>query len=431
MDSEEVHLWKTKRILKLLREASGNGTSMVSIILRPGESIAKMNQKLTEEYGTAGNIKSRVNRQSVETAIVSAQQRLKLYTKCPRNGLAIFSGEVVGSDRKEKKLVVDFEPCKPINTTMYMCDNRFHIEALEALLVDEKTFVFVIVDGNGYTLGTLSGNTRDIVDNETVRLPSKTRRGGQSSNRYARLRDEAKYEWVKKVCERLKKNLLDTSFLSKIEAIFLAGNADVKHDIQNSGLLDPRIKAKIKCVVDVPYGGAQGFNHAINLTKEKLGEIQFVKEKDLLMDYFTRIARNGNVTFGIKDTMTALEAGAVEKLIVHDQLKLERCCTFTGLDGNPSTTLHYIDPDKPADAKSMEGNTIVERMPLLDWFVDHHNDFGAELKFVSESTTEGSQFVKGFGGIGAMLRYKMDFNDYEADDEDEYMDDANDADGYI
>lgn len=35
---------------------------------------------------------------------------------------------------------------------------------------------------------------------------------------------------------------------------------------------------------------------------------------------------------------------------------------------------------------------------------------------------EGSQFVKGFGGIGGMLRYKVDFQALQCDDleEDEY-----------
>ena len=36
---------------------------------------------LAEEFGTASNIKSRVNRQSVLSAITSTQQRLKLYNK--------------------------------------------------------------------------------------------------------------------------------------------------------------------------------------------------------------------------------------------------------------------------------------------------------------------------------------------------------------
>jgi len=36
---------------------------------------------LADEFGTASNIKSRVNRQSVLGAITSVQQRLKLYSK--------------------------------------------------------------------------------------------------------------------------------------------------------------------------------------------------------------------------------------------------------------------------------------------------------------------------------------------------------------
>ncbi len=40
-----------------------------------------MNKMLGDEYGTASNIKSRVNRLSVLSAITSAQQRLKLYNK--------------------------------------------------------------------------------------------------------------------------------------------------------------------------------------------------------------------------------------------------------------------------------------------------------------------------------------------------------------
>merc|ERR1719320_1878805 len=47
---------------------------------------------LSDEYGTASNIKSRVNRLSVLSAITSAQQRLKLYNRVPNNGLVVFVG---------------------------------------------------------------------------------------------------------------------------------------------------------------------------------------------------------------------------------------------------------------------------------------------------------------------------------------------------
>ena len=39
-----------------------NGTSMISLIIPPKDQIARVSKLLAEEYGTAANIKSRVNR---------------------------------------------------------------------------------------------------------------------------------------------------------------------------------------------------------------------------------------------------------------------------------------------------------------------------------------------------------------------------------
>ena len=89
---------------------------MISLVLPPGEQISKTSKMLTDEYGTASNIKSRVNRLSVLSAITSAQQRLKLYTRCPPNGLVIYCGEVLTDEGKVKKVSIDFEPFKPINS---------------------------------------------------------------------------------------------------------------------------------------------------------------------------------------------------------------------------------------------------------------------------------------------------------------------------
>lgn len=110
---------------------------------------------LADEFGTASNIKSRVNRLSVLGAITSVQHRLKLYTKVPTNGLVIYCGTIVTEEGKEKKVNIDFEPFKPINTSLYLCDNKFHTEALTALLADDNKFGFIVMDGNGALFGTL------------------------------------------------------------------------------------------------------------------------------------------------------------------------------------------------------------------------------------------------------------------------------------
>ncbi|ETW20926.1 eukaryotic peptide chain release factor subunit 1 [Plasmodium falciparum NF135/5.C10] len=69
-----VEQWKIKRLIKKLENAKGNGTSMISLIIKNKDEVSRINKMLADELGTASNIKSRVNRLSVLSAITSTQQ---------------------------------------------------------------------------------------------------------------------------------------------------------------------------------------------------------------------------------------------------------------------------------------------------------------------------------------------------------------------
>merc|ERR1712137_227720 len=68
----------------------------------------------------------------------------------------------------------------------------------------------------------------------------------------------------------------------------------------------------------------------------------------------------------------------------------------------------------------------VERVPLVEWFANNYKQFGTTLEFVTARSQEGSQFCQGFGGIGGILRWKVDFMEmeYEFDDDDDFDEDA-------
>lgn len=53
---------------------------------------------------------------------------LSFYFSVPTNGLVIYCGTIVTDEGKEKKVNIDFEPFRPINTSLYLCDNKFHTE---------------------------------------------------------------------------------------------------------------------------------------------------------------------------------------------------------------------------------------------------------------------------------------------------------------
>merc|ERR1712161_128002 len=100
---KQIEMFKVKKLIKNLTAARGNGTSMISLIIPPGDQISRVNKMLSDEYGTASNIKSRVNRLSVLGAITSVQHRLKLYTRVPPAGLVVYCGTIVTEEGKEKK----------------------------------------------------------------------------------------------------------------------------------------------------------------------------------------------------------------------------------------------------------------------------------------------------------------------------------------
>ncbi|KAG9047606.1 Polypeptide release factor (eRF1) in translation termination [Tulasnella sp. UAMH 9824] len=366
---QNIQMWKVKKLIKSLNAARGAGTSMISLIIPPRAQISQIQNMLTQEYGTASNIKSRVNRLSVLAAITSTQQRLKLYNRVPPNGLVLFVGTILTDEGKEKKVSFDFEPHKPINTSLYLCDNKFHTEALEELLESDAKFGFIVMDGNGSLFGTLAGNTREVIHKFTVDLPKKHGRGG---------------------------------------------------------------------------------TQAIDLAAESLANVKFVQEKKLIEKYFDEInLDSGKYCFGIDDTLKGLEMGAVETLIVWENLPHMRYVLRNAAGGRRfrdhnvrwklthgrwhslEEIVVYGNKENEKDKeKFMDKSTgqemeqAAEPQSLLEWFAERYRDFGAKLEFVTNRSQEGSQFVKGFGGIGGILRYKVDMSNLAGpeEDDDEFYD---------
>eukprot|EP01100_Stratorugosa_tubuloviscum_P012582 TRINITY_DN6012_c0_g1_i1.p1 TRINITY_DN6012_c0_g1~~TRINITY_DN6012_c0_g1_i1.p1 ORF type:complete len:436 (+),score=216.07 TRINITY_DN6012_c0_g1_i1:159-1466(+) len=423
-----VEQWKIKKLIKRLESARGNGTSMISLILPPKDQISRISKMLNDEIGTASNIKSRVNRLSVLSAISSAQNRLKLYNKVPTNGLVIYCGTVITEDGKEKKVHFDFEPFKPINTSLYLCDNKFHIEALNELLESDDKFGFVIMDGNGTLFGTLSGNTREILHRVSVDLPKKHGRGGQSALRFARLRLEKRHNYVRKITE-LAVQMYITNEKVNVTGIILAGMGDFKSELASTDMLDGRIKEKIIKIVDVSYGGDNGFNQAIELSAEVLSNVKFIQEKKLITQFMEEISREtGKYCFGIDDTLQALKAGAVEHLILWENLEIMRFSLKHPITSDIITI--HLNKEQLSDSKHFRDEKanceleVLESMQLVEWLAENYKHFGASLAIVTNRSQEGAQFCRGFGGIGGLLRYRMEFDQFDENNENDLYEDV-------
>lgn len=92
-----------------------------------------------------------------------------------------------------------------------------------------------------------------------MELPKKHGRGGQSANRFARLREEKRHAYVVKVAELAKQNFI-TDNRPNVKGIIMAGSADFKTVLSESDEFDKRLKNVVIGLYDVAYGGENGLS---------------------------------------------------------------------------------------------------------------------------------------------------------------------------
>jgi peptide chain release factor subunit 1 len=232
--------------------------------------------------------------------------------------------------------------------------------------------------------------------------PKKHGRGGQSALRFARLRLEKRHNYVRKVAELATQLFVPDGQKPNVQGIVLAGSADFKAELMRSDLFDPRLKNIVIKMVDVSYGGENGFNQAIELSADALSNVKLMKEKKLLQRYMDEISQDtGKYCFMVEDTFKALDLGAVEDLILWDNLDTTRYVlrnTSTGEETIQHLTKEqegnenfFHDPETGVELE------IVEQEPLVEWMANNYKQFGCNLEFVTDRSGEGTQFVKGFG----------------------------------
>merc|ERR1711874_65180 len=85
---------------------------------------------------------------------------------------------------------------------------------------------------------------------------------------------------------------------------------------------------------------------------------------------------------------------------------------------NPHTgseQVHFVAPEREMEEtlyRCQETGVELELVAsenFVDWILENYRNFGAKLEFVSDCSQEGNQFCKGFGGVGGLLRYHVEF----------------------
>jgi len=206
--------------------------------------------------------------------------------------------------------------------------------------------------------------------------------------------------------------------------------------MQGSDHFDFRLKDKIITTVDVGYGFDQGFSQAISLAGEALTNVKYVQERKVIGRFFENIALDsGMICFGVEDTMKALEHGALETMMLFENIEVMRYQIKNPVTGD--VKIHLLnavqeqDPKYFKDAESGVDLEVESCEQLADWLCLHYKDYGIQIEFITDKSPDGFQYVKGFGGIGGFLRYRLELDDIIGDANGNYDDDFDPDEDFI
>ncbi|MCX6777814.1 MAG: peptide chain release factor aRF-1 [Candidatus Micrarchaeota archaeon] len=386
--------------LKFLSAIHGSGTELISVYVPPKYRISDVSNKLKEEYGQAGNIKSKSTRKNVQEALEKIIQYLKGFREPPDNGVAIFCGNVSETMGRPDICLFAIVPHQPIKVQLYRCDSRFLLDPLSEILEKKDAYGLVVMDGRDATLGIIKGTAMQVVRTLHSTAHSKVSKGGQSARRYQRLVEEGIEKYYVRVGEAM-----DAAFVGQtVMGVIVGGPGPVKDNFLKARPFNYQLK--ILGIVDTGYTDEYGLTEIMSKAGEIISEQESVKEKKLLDAFIKQVTSGGLAAYGINEVIRALEAGQVSELIVSQDLVLKRAvykCPSCG-----AQEVVFAESKAPKTKKcACGGNGELEsESDLSDFLIELADSKGIETHVVSSNTGEGSQFLAAFKGVGAFLRYR-------------------------
>jgi len=365
-EEKEMKIYQVRRLLQELKNVKGQHTALISFYIPKGYNITQALQQIQQELYTAENIKSRVNRKNVTDGLERIVQHLKLFKKTPENGLIIFCGNVSEVESIQNIKLWSIEPPQPLTIKLYRCDQEFVTKPLEDLISIKDVYGLIAIDNNEATIGILKGDRYIILKKTKSGYHGKHRAGGQSARRFERFIEEQSHNFKKKVGEEATKIFMP--MLKELKGIIIGGPGATKIDFIEEGGMHHELKKKIIAVKDITYTDESGIRELIQVSKDELKEVQMIRQQNIMARFMLGLVKGTEpVSYG-EEAKKHLENGVVDILLLSEEIGDEEI-------------------DKIYEI-AKKNKTKVELIPT--------------------TFEEGYQLYHTFGGIGAVLRYKVD-----------------------
>ena len=412
---DSVKRYKLTKMINELSSITGHGTELVSVYVPPRRPIFDVISQLRNEAGTASNIKSDLTRNHVQDALSTTIEYLKKYRTTPENGLVIFCGAIPNEKGigKEKIEIFPVDPPKPVQISLYRCDDHFWTDHLKDMLKDDKAIGILAIDTQESGMGILSGNQVKTIDSLTSGVAGKHRQGGQSARRFERLRENELNEYYHRVADHAKQVFIDQF---NIRGLIVGGPGPTKENFLKEEYLDYRLQKSVIATLDTSYSGEEGVREILDKAQQDgiLQEYRLMQEKQIMKKFMAEVhSGKGLGIYGIHDVVKAAQNSVADMVIVTDHIsyiKLEfRCKVCKNVQEKIvdrsqviATKQEYLA--KPCPSCKATDFDVIEQ-DIVDYLDELATMTGSKLEVISEDTEEGAQLAS-LGKIGAILRYR-------------------------
>ncbi|WP_254765912.1 peptide chain release factor aRF-1 [Salinilacihabitans rarus] len=400
--------YEFRKVIEDLKNYEGSGTQLVTIYVPEDRQISDVVAHVTQEHSEASNIKSKQTRTNVQDALTSIKDRLRYYKDPPENGMVLFSGAVdSGGGQTEMVTKVLESPPQPVQSFRYHCDSDFLTEPLEQMLTDSGLYGLIVLDRREANVGWLKGKRIEPVKSASSLVPGKQRKGGQSAQRFARLRLEAIDNFYQEVAEM--GNDLFVPKRHDLDGILVGGPSPTKDEFLDGDYLHHEIQDKVIGKFDVAYTDESGLRELVDNAEEALADAEVMQDKRVMERFFKELHAGDLATYGFEQTRTNLMMGSVDQLLLSEDLRKDVVtydCPECGntdyemIDRRTSTPAHTCT-DCGADVEASEE----DREDAIEHLMTIAEQRGTETKFISTDFEKGEQLYNAFGGVAGILRY--------------------------
>jgi peptide chain release factor subunit 1 len=404
--SEDRRKYEFRKVIEELQEYEGSGTQLVTIYIPEDKQISDVVAHVVQEHSEAANIKSKQTRTNVQDALTSIKDRLRYYdTFPPENGIVLFSGAVdSGGGQTEMVTRVLDSPPQPVESFRYHCDSAFLTEPLEEMLADKGLFGLIVLDRREANVGWLKGKRIEPVKSASSLVPGKQRKGGQSAQRFARLRLEAIDNFYQEVA-----GMADDLMVPKrheLDGILVGGPSPTKDEFLDGGYLHHELQDKVVGKFDVSYTDESGLGDLVDAAQDVLADQEVMKDKSQMEEFFEKLHRGNEATYGFEPTRKNLVMGSVDRLLLSEDLRSDVVVydcpngheEFEVVDSRHKTPDHVCSECK-------EETEVREREDVIEHLMAIAEQRGTETKFISTDFEKGEQLMDAFGGVAGILRY--------------------------